>query len=143
MNNVNISGAGRSQVNINGMSIIVENGRLTVNGKLYGPLDGSAPTAPPTPDPVQELKLTVDGRIEGYVGGPLNVTASGKVTLIVKGDIGGDVSVINGDLDAANISGDIRAQGDVKAGNISGDVSAGGHVTAHIISGDVRSERGR
>lgn len=115
-----------SSITINGLRIEMrETGSLFVNGKQYGPIDGTPAEALDSGD--RNLVLDKDGRFVGDVNGSLEVKSNklfGSVTLVIEGNIGGSVSCA-GDLTCTNVGGSANAGRDITVEKVGGSANAG------------------
>lgn len=155
---MNLFGDGRSVININGMSIAMEGGRLFVNGVEYLP-SGQTPQAQEN-NTLQDLgggnreaTVSSDITIEAVQGNLTVVARGGHPRVQILGDVGGAVDAagsvsIGGKVTGAvNSGGSLTVQGDITAdanaggsitcGNIGGDADAGGSIRAGDIHGNV------
>lgn len=112
-----------SSISINGLRIEMrENGTIYVNGRQYGPIDGSP--VEPVDSGDRTLTLDKDGRVVGDVHGNLDVQASVPVTLIIEGRVGGSVSC-TGDVRCERVGGSANAGRDIVTDRIGGSANAG------------------
>lgn len=120
---MNISGMSGGSITMNGLTIQVKGTSLYVNGKLYGPVDGSGP-APETFDSGDRvLTLDRDGKVVGDVMGSLEVHGQ-NVTVVVQGNVGGSVTC-GGDLTCERVGGSANAGRDVRTERVGGSANAG------------------
>lgn len=120
---MNISGMNGGSITMNGLRIEVRGTSLYVNGKLYGPTDGSTPAPEAFDSGDRMLTLDRDGKVVGDVQGSLEVHGTG-VTVIVQGNVGGSVTC-GGDLTCEKVGGSANAGRDVRAGKVGGSANAG------------------
>lgn len=119
-----------SSISINGLRIEMRGDDVYINGQLVGPVEGPTVKAP-AGDGNRELVLGKDGQVNGDVHGDLNVKATGlfglfgKVTLVVNGNVGGNVTC-DGEVRCQNVGGGIASGGDVHANVVGGSVNARG-----------------
>ena len=114
-----------SIITVNGLRIETrENGTLFVNGKQYGPIDGTPAEALDSGD--RNLILNKDGRIVGDVHGNLHVEPTklfGSVTLVIEGNTGGSVT----------------CAGNLTCNKVGGSADAGRDITVEMVGGSVRA----
>lgn len=116
-----------SSITINGLRLEMrENGTIFVNGKQYGPIDGTPVEALDSGD--RNLVLDKDGRVVGDILGSLEVKSNklfGSVTLVIEGNVGGSVTCA-GDLTCNKVGGSANAGRDITVeGVIGGSANAG------------------
>lgn len=125
-----------SQVNVNGVSFEVKNGRVYKNGKLMVEADSLPGTTATSKEDLtpRQLVMDADGTLTGDVHGDLHITSSMGFCLIIQGNCG-DInlgSAPNGDVHVGgNVEGNIKAGGsvEIKKGKVGGNIAAGGAVT--------------
>ena len=119
-----------SSISINGVRLDMRgDGSIFVNGKQYGPIDGTPVAAVDSGN--KSLTLDTNGRLVGDIHGDLEVTKSllfGSVTLVIEGSVGGSVRS-DGDVQCKSVGGSVTAGRDVQAGSVGGSVTAGRDAT--------------
>ncbi len=120
---MNITDMNGGSFTINGLQIEMRGTNIYVNGRLYGPIEGGAESAPPTFDSGDRvLTLDRDGAVIGDIHGSLEVHGTGNV--IIEGNVGGSVTC-GGDLTCERVGGSANAGRDVRAGKVGGSTNAG------------------
>ena len=110
--------------NVSGRNIIIQNGKVIINGKDVTPPDA----------PVINIEIT--GNVETLKADVCNkITINGTVK---------EVSNTAGDITTGDVSGNVStASGDVKCGNVQGNVKTmSGDIDAKAISGSVSTMSG-
>ena len=118
---------GGSRVTLNGMTFVIKNGRVTVNGQPWGPVGEGGDVAPLAEPP--KVVLNLDGTITGPIQGDLIIEGPGPVTLIVQGNVEGSIEVRNGNVQCGAVKMSVEAGGDVRCGDVGLSVEAQGNVT--------------
>lgn len=121
---VNMSG-NNGEITIGNMRIQIRGSSLFVNGKQWGPLDGTAPVDIAPTD--KSLSLNRDGRVVGDIQGNLEVSSTGmfsSLTLVIEGSVGGSVKS-GGDVRCSTVGGSVKADRDVCVNTVGGSVKAG------------------
>lgn len=121
---------------VNGLKIEVHGKRVWVDGKEYGPTDGT-----PWRSKDRKLELDRDGVVKGDVQGDLIVAGKGAVSLTIEGKVEGSASVEHGDLSCSSVGGSARAGGQIRADKIGGSAWAGEDLHANKIGGSARAGR--
>ena len=120
---MNITGMSGGSFTINGLQIEMRGRSLYVNGRLYGPADGSTPAPEAFDSGDRTLTLDRDGRVVGDVLGSLEVHGQ-NLTVIIEGNVGGSVTC-GGDLTCEKVGGSANAGRDVRTGKVGGSANAG------------------
>ena len=123
---------GESRITMNGMTLVVKDGRVAVNGQLWGPLGEDGAVVPLANPP--KITLNQDGTITGPVQGDLIIEGEGNVNLIVQGSVEGSIKAANGSVQCGNVMMSVEAGGDVRCGDVGLSVEARGNVTCENVN---------
>lgn len=121
-----LASGGEAKITMNGLTLKMKGGRLTVNGQPWGPVGEDGAVAPLPPPP--KVVLNQDGTITGPVQGDLIIEGKGPVTLIVKGDVHGSINVAYGNVQCGTAKMSVEAGGNVTCGDVRLSVTAKGNV---------------
>lgn len=104
-NSIIINGTALADIDVDNINITQVNGRVIINGK----------------DITEQYS---EQQINIVVNGDVQTIASENATVVVNGNIGGDITSLNGNIQCVDISGNCESKnGNIAARNINGSVN--------------------